>query len=647
MNVIDPATSLSLGDPESPPLRSENVPDGPAVDRAASAMILSASGWRTVFAADGDGESGTAEVTPAGLILAAAAADVFGRYMLRRGMRPAGKAGPVRLCLGVDTRPTGPVLAHVMIRRFISLGIEPVYLFIAAAPEIMAFVKRAEGIDGFAYISASHNPLGHNGMKFGGRNGGVLEGSEITPLIDAYRELLGDRTALEELCAAVGAVPAGEVERVFGRTAEYKTAALAEYSAHLWEVAEGSGPAGERNAERPFVTGLRPALAASPLGIVADLNGSARTVSTDRAILEEAGLSVEIMNGKAGKIAHRIVPEGESLEPCRKKLEELAEGGRGFALGYVPDCDGDRGNIVYFDSGENHARSLEAQEVFALAVLAEVGYLAVTGKLDSAPAAVAVNGPTSMRIDRIAAAYGVKVARAEVGEANVVHLARKLRNEGYTVRILGEGSNGGTIIHPSAVRDPLTTLFALLKILRSDAGVFADWLERTDRPPRGPAEGGAGLGEVIRTLPRYVSTSAYEAEAIMEIGTTNHAVLKSRYEDVFLAEWEVRKEHLRGEYGITGFEEINYEGTEELRGFGPAFRSGEEKGGLKILLTGGATGSTPRAFLWMRGSGTEPVFRVMADVDVESCGSLEGARELHDYLLTWHREMVRAADSGK
>lgn len=656
MNIIDRTTGLSLGDPEVSPLHTGNAPEQAAVEAAADSMVLSASGWRSVFAADGDEESLIERVTPAGLVLAAAAADVFGRYMLRRGgSEPNGRHKEnrprrARLCVGIDTRPTGPVLAHVMIRQFLRIGIEPVYLFIAAAPEIMAYVKRAKGIDGFAYVSASHNPPGHNGMKFGGRAGGVLDGTEIKPLIEEYRELLGDEAALRGLCAGGGTVSSTEVERIFGKSAEYKTAALAEYAENLREVAAGGGGA-DGTAGAAFFSGLRAALEASPLGVVADLNGSARTVSVDKAILEEAGITVEVMNGTAGEIAHRIVPEGESLEPCRKRLEELAAAGRDFALGYVPDCDGDRGNIVYYDPAESRARSLEAQEVFALSVLAELGYSAVTGG-GNGRTAVAVNGPTSMRIDRIAAAYGVRVARAEVGEANVVHLARRLRKEGYTVRILGEGSNGGTIIHPSAVRDPITTVFSLLKILRSEAGVYADWLRRTGTSSKDAVFPGGtaafpGLPEVIRSLPRFVTTSAYEPEAIMRISTVDHSILKSRYEEIFLEAWTEKMGHLWDEYGITGFEEINYEGTGERRGFGSAYRTGEQSGGLKILLTSGDSADpVPRGFLWMRGSGTEPVFRVMVDVDAEPCGSTGKARELHDYLLGWHREMVREADGA-
>ena len=129
----------------------------------------------------------------------------------------------------------------------------------------------------------------------------------------------------------------------------------------------------------------------------------------------------------------------------------------------MPDCDGDRGNIVYWDEKQKKAVILKAQEVFSLSVLAELTYsIWQHGEEKDFKPAVVVNCPTSMRINEIASALGAEVFRAEVGEANVVNLAREIRSQGYTVRILGEGSNGGTITYPAAVRDPLNTIFALL-----------------------------------------------------------------------------------------------------------------------------------------------------------------------------------------
>ena len=81
-----------------------------------------------------------------------------------------------------------------------------------------------------------------------------------------------------------------------------------------------------------------------------------------------------------------------------------------------------------------------------------------------------------------------------MGEANVVNLARNLREQGYQVRILGEGSNGGTITNPAAVRDPLNTIFALLKLLsikdevlpngKVVLGLFHRWCKYSDRGHR-------------------------------------------------------------------------------------------------------------------------------------------------------------------
>ena len=41
-------------------------------------------------------------------------------------------------------------------------------------------------------------------------------------------------------------------------------------------------------------------------------------------------------------------------------------------LGYMPDCDGDRGNIVYWDKNQKKSVILKAQEVFSLSVLSEL-----------------------------------------------------------------------------------------------------------------------------------------------------------------------------------------------------------------------------------------------------------------------------------
>jgi phosphoglucomutase len=611
------------------------------LDKALGELILSASGWRLIFAADGDEESAAADIAPVhGLILAAAAA-VFAEFLKKA--RPLGEA-PV-VVVGMDTRPTGPAMADAVIRSLLASGAAVRFAGIVAAPEIMA-AARSGKFDGFLYISASHNPIGHNGLKFGLNDGGVLPGSEALPLIETFHRLMGEGDRIGRMTGLLNGADPKALSKVYAASEQVKQEAYEAYLDFARETAAGTGAgqwgsilSGEGILER-----ISRGVAERPLAAAVDFNGSARTVSIDRELLAGLGVKLWAMNDRPGQIAHRIVPEGESLEPCRLFLERLHTGDPSAVLGYVPDCDGDRGNLVVWDEGEKKARALEAQEVFALACVSELSHLVWTGELrydDQGNAldkvAVAVNDPTSMRVDRIAEAFGAQVFRAEVGEANVVGLARKLREQGYTVRILGEGSAGGNITHPSAVRDPINTMLSLIKLLaiRSEGGrkgFFEFWRYRSGQAETYRPD--FTLADIIASLPAFVSTGAYSPEALLRVRTADHGLLKRRYQRIFLREWEERKELLASRYGIAGWEAAAYNGMEEKRGIADFSAAG--KGGLKVSFVNRAGRQT--ACIWMRGSGTEPVFRVMADAEGSD-------KRMERALVEWQRRMVSEADN--
>jgi phosphoglucomutase len=677
--------------------------DKKAVTEAVNGMILSPSGWRGVFASRGEEDPGT-EISPRLGIAAAAGAFVFAEYIRGEVSPPAPvprsvlgsqaaqdgtwpsasplsggtpPAAPPVIILGMDTRPTGSALAELMIRAFIASGCKVLFTGVSAAPEIMAWSKALSSQSStapgyFAYISASHNPIGHNGIKFG-LDGGVLAGPEAMKLIALLKERLAAENVVQYIVSALETADEGETACVYRESAAHKREALAAYRdfsalviagaasplitppsplitplssivtgvagvTGVTGIADGSD-SGPKNSNDVF-DAIKAGLAARPLGIAADFNGSARCLSIDEALFRSLGIGFRSINGKPGEIVHAIIPEGDSLVPCARFLAELHASDSSFVLGYVPDCDGDRGNLVIWDDAANTTRILEAQEVFALACVAELVHLVWTGVLRYdrdgkalARVAVAVNGPTSLRVDRIARAFGAEVFRAEVGEANVVNLARALREQGYIVRILGEGSNGGNITHPSAVRDPLATLFALIKLLTI-----------RDGPEQEPGEGffrvwngvshlseDLSLSDIIASLPRFYTTGVSTPEAKLSVATTDHRLLKEKYQKVFLAEWEEKKAALE-RYGVSGFEARACIGSEEKRKldhFGDA-----ETGGLKIVFTG--PDKKDKAFIWMRGSKTESVFRIMADAE---------EAELERELIMWQRDMVRKADS--
>jgi phosphoglucomutase len=215
------------------------------------------------------------------------------------------------------------------------------------------------------------------------------------------------------------------------------------------------------------------------------------------------------------------------------------------------------------------------------------------------------------------------------------------------VRILGEGSAGGNITHPSAVRDPIATVFALIKLLTirksspsggaGDGGLFEIWLNRSGarHKKNGARHQGDNfsLADIIASLPAFTTTGVATPEAKLQVQTRDHALLKDHYQKIFLQEWESRKDELKKRFSLYRWEARACIGTEELK---KITRFGEAgTGGLKIVFTGSR--GKAKAFIWMRGSKTEPVFRIMADA--------ENNPKLERELIQWQLSMVSRADS--
>ncbi|MBS7309954.1 MAG: phosphoglucomutase [Treponema sp.] len=590
-------------------------------------MILSASGWRKVFAVSGEETDTTTEIGMENTCISVLSALVFSDYVKKR----TGKRTPT-IVLGIDTRPTGPEIANAMIRLLLKEKVVVRYVGVTAAPEIMAYSKL---FDGFIYISASHNPIGHNGIKFGLNDGGVLNGKENALLVEEFKAKCSDEFALQNVSRLISVRSQSDLEWVYSESISTKKEALEIYKTFSKNVISSLTNV---SLQDKFFDNLKAQIKANPIGIVCDFNGSARTMSIDKEFFAENNLNFYPFNDIPGKIVHEIIPEPENLVYCAKKMEELQKAGTKDAiLGYMPDCDGDRGNIVYWDSKTDSAQILKAQEVFSLSVLAELAFSYWLNKNDSSyKPAVAVNCPTSMRIDEIAKAFNAKVFRGEVGEANVVNTARLARKEGYTVRILGEGSNGGTITFPSSVRDPINTIFAFVKLLTikdtpEGKGLFHIWCQLSGQEDKYKDD--FTLSDVLETLPVYTTTGVSESRAILKISTMDHAKLKGNFQKVFENSFKNGADGLLKKYGISSYKCILTNATTEKVDAKDFSESG--KGGLKIQLF--ENSDKPSAFIWMRGSGTEPVFRIMCDVKGNN-------PDKEKDLLAWETKMLLEAD---
>ncbi len=609
-------------------------PSKEEIEKSLSSMILSVSGWRKVFAESGDEEDPTKSISHADGAITAFVALALARYLgaplaqkeAIQSEQPLTSPKTGRsptILVGLDARPTGRLIGDLICRTLLCLGCKVRYLFICSAPEIMADCNlHPNEADAFLYVSASHNPIGHNGFKFG-KEGGVYAGSESKSLTDTFLSIFEEEGVLTYIQKRSSTLEEQMYFDVLNSVKSQKQQSLERYEQFILATASKSSNTKDHYA---FSRSVIATSETKALGILGELNGSARSVSIDQSFLKSLGLKVTMLNNKVGQVVHGIVPEGENLELCRESLEELYAKDNAYILGYVPDNDGDRGNLVYIKESTGKAEILEAQNVFSLVVLAELCQAHLENP--QARLAVVVNGPTSMRIDRICEMLGVEVFRSEVGEGNVVELANIKRSEGYLIPVLGEGSNGGNITHPAKVRDPMNTLMSLIKLLTQEK-LTTLWsrVSKTRMPRK------TSLEAIIDSLPRFVTTPSFSDKGKMQVSSSQRA-LKQAYEELFLMDWEKRKQELK-DMGIKSYKVYQMEGTNLYQGAGEEHRNEPYSGGYKIVFCNALGEETD--FIWMRGSKTEPVFRVLADCQGEDT-------DRHDYLITWQRSLIAKAN---
>lgn len=113
----------------------------------------------------------------------------MGGYVLTKEKEDGGQA---RVLVSRDTRISGEMLEHALIAGLMSVGIEVLECGVITTPGL-SYLVRAQGADAGVQISASHNPVEDNGIKFFGSDGLKLSDSkeeEIEELIDAKEDML-------------------------------------------------------------------------------------------------------------------------------------------------------------------------------------------------------------------------------------------------------------------------------------------------------------------------------------------------------------------------------------------------------------------------------------------------------------------------
>ncbi len=353
-------------------------------------------------------------------------AAAFGAYARRNG---PGKT----VVIGRDSRVSGPMFSRAAVAALQSVGCDVVDVGIGPTPSVQLTVEELGAAGGLA-VTASHNPIQWNALKFIGPSGMFLDaeqGAEMRKLLDGeipratwdelgeYRE---DHGSIDRHIEKILAIPFLDVERI--RRRGFHVAL---------DCVRGAGGA------------IFPRL------------------------LEELGCRVEAINLETDG---RFPREPEPVAANLGELESLVASS-GAVVGFATDPDVDRLSLVAEDGkalGEDYTLALATRLV-----------------LRHRPGKVVTNLSTSRLLDDVARQGGTELIRAAVGEINV---ARRMEAEGATIG--GEGNGGVILPDVHLTRDAPVAAALILQLLAeeerpisqiaAEIGHYEIVKEKVDRP---------------------------------------------------------------------------------------------------------------------------------------------------------------------
>jgi phosphomannomutase len=332
--------------------------------------------------------------------------EVIARFAAAFGAYARGRGPGRTVVIGRDSRVSGQMFVRAATAALQSVGCDVVDVGIVPTPSVQLAVEDLQAAGGLA-VTASHNPIEWNALKFIGPSGMFLdadEGRDMRALLEGevpratWEELGGwreDAGAVDRHLERILAIPFVDVERI--RQRRFRVAL---------DCVRGAGG--------PIFTRL----------------------------LEALGCEVHAINLETdGRFPREPEPVAENLG----ELEALVRS-TGAQVGLATDPDVDRLSLVSEEGraiGEDYTLALASQLV-----------------LKHRPGAVVTNLSTSRLLDDLARAAGQPLVRAAVGEINV---ARRMQTEGATIG--GEGNGGVILPDVHLTRDAPVAAALILQLL--------------------------------------------------------------------------------------------------------------------------------------------------------------------------------------
>jgi phosphomannomutase len=323
----------------------------------------------------------------------------YATYLKQRNPKP-------RVLVARDTRPSGEMMRHAVLSGLIASGCEIIDLGVIATPTLQLAIPRMQA-DGGICVTASHNPVEWNALKFFQPNGMYLDkamGEEVIALYHSKEFVTGS-------WAEMG-------------TVETNTDATQHHIDRVLELVDV-----EKIRARKFKVVLDACCGAG--GVISPL------------LLEALGCETIVINGElTGLFPH-------NPEPLNENLVQLANAVKmhGADIGFAHDADADRVAVVT-DAGEPIGEDYSL--VWAVAH--------VLKNRQQGP--VVTNLSTTSAVETVAAQYGCEVHRTPVGDANVSGKMRDVQ------AVIGGEGNGGVIWPEMQLgRDGIAAIGLLLEFL--------------------------------------------------------------------------------------------------------------------------------------------------------------------------------------
>ncbi|HET6778878.1 MAG TPA: phosphoglucosamine mutase [Gemmatimonadales bacterium] len=306
----------------------------------------------------------------------------------RRGISSSGRPAVV---LGRDARTSGPMFTRAAAAGLMSVGVDVIDLGMVPTPTVQLAVEHHHARAGLI-LTASHNPIEWNALKFVGPDGIFLDAEAGT----VVRELA------EQGPARANWSEVGQVRQ--------DPDAIPRHLDAILQLPMIDVPAIRKRRFKVALDCVRGAGATAMLPLLERLN------------CEVYGINLET----DGLFPRPPEPIPENLGDLSRLVKES-----GAAVGLAIDPDVDRLALV-----DETGRPIGEDYTLAFAVAAVLDGRPTEGT----PPTVVVNLSTSLVVEDAARSRGARFVRAPVGEANV---ARAIRDERA---IIGGEGNGGVML---------------------------------------------------------------------------------------------------------------------------------------------------------------------------------------------------------